>query len=125
MNKNDQRWLKAMNAGEILGCHQRPERSFFIHNYQFPVCARCTGVLLSAVVAFFLFFCKKIPVTLCLALSSVMLVDWSLQYFQILESTNKRRFVTGFVGGLGYSTLHLYFYRFVFQKIKELGIKTN
>ena len=121
MTRADKRWLKAMKVGELLGCHQMPERSFFIHHYQFPVCARCTGVLLSAVVALVLFFQKKIPVSLCLALSSVMLVDWSLQYLEILESTNARRLLTGFIGGLGYSTLHLYFYQFVFQKIKELG----
>lgn len=31
-------------------CHQRPERSFFWGTHQFPVCARCTGLYLSAVV---------------------------------------------------------------------------
>ena len=30
-------------------CHQRPERSFFWGVHQFPVCARCTGIYLSAV----------------------------------------------------------------------------
>jgi uncharacterized membrane protein len=29
-------------------CHQRPERSFFWGAHQFPVCARCTGLYLSA-----------------------------------------------------------------------------
>src|SRR5689334_6735509 len=32
-----------------LICHQRPERSFFWGTHQFPVCARCTGIYLSAV----------------------------------------------------------------------------
>jgi len=31
-----------------LFCHQRPERSFFLDGHQFPVCARCTGLYLSA-----------------------------------------------------------------------------
>jgi uncharacterized membrane protein len=31
-----------------LICHQRPERSFFWGPHQFPVCARCTGLYLSA-----------------------------------------------------------------------------
>jgi len=31
-----------------LICHQRPERSFFLDGHQLPVCARCTGVYLSA-----------------------------------------------------------------------------
>ncbi|MCB7430270.1 DUF2085 domain-containing protein, partial [Erysipelatoclostridium ramosum] len=25
-------------------CHQKAERSFFIHGYQCPVCARCSGL---------------------------------------------------------------------------------
>jgi len=34
-------------AGGLI-CHQRPERSFFLNGHQFPVCARCTGLYLSA-----------------------------------------------------------------------------
>lgn len=33
-----------------LICHQRPERSFFLAGHQLPVCARCTGLYLSAAV---------------------------------------------------------------------------
>jgi uncharacterized membrane protein len=29
-------------------CHQRPERSFHTHGIQWPVCARCSGLYLSA-----------------------------------------------------------------------------
>ena len=35
-----------MRAGAATGCHQLPERSFFFRQYQFPVCARCCGVLI-------------------------------------------------------------------------------
>jgi len=34
-------------AGSVL-CHQLPERSFFLDGHQLPVCARCTGLYLSA-----------------------------------------------------------------------------
>jgi uncharacterized membrane protein len=34
-------------AGGLV-CHQRPERSFHIHGRQLAVCARCTGLYLSA-----------------------------------------------------------------------------
>jgi uncharacterized membrane protein len=36
-------------VGSVI-CHQRPERSFFIDGHQLPVCARCTGLYVSAVV---------------------------------------------------------------------------
>ena len=34
-------------VGRVI-CHQRPERSFFLDGDQFPVCARCTGLYVSA-----------------------------------------------------------------------------
>jgi uncharacterized membrane protein len=34
-------------VGSVI-CHQRPERSFFLDGHQLPVCARCTGLYLSA-----------------------------------------------------------------------------
>ena len=36
-------------AGGLI-CHQKPERSFFWDGHQFPVCARCTGIYLSAAI---------------------------------------------------------------------------
>ncbi len=117
---NDKQWIRLMELGEMLGCHQMPERSFFIKGFQFPVCARCTGVILSAIIATIIFFKKRLPIGLCLSMSSVMLLDWGMQYLKIKESTNSRRLITGLIGGFGYSTLHLYFYSFVYKKIKEL-----
>lgn len=35
------------SIGSLI-CHQRPERSFFVAGQQLPVCARCTGLYLSA-----------------------------------------------------------------------------
>ena len=119
MMTNYKRWIKLMELSETLGCHQMPERSFFLKGYQFPVCARCTGVIISSIIATILFIKKKMPIKLCVFLSSIMLADWSLQYFKIKESTNTRRLITGLIGGFGYSTLHLYFYSFLFKKIKE------
>jgi uncharacterized membrane protein len=38
-------WEKARIIGYAL-CHQLPQRSFFIHEHQTPLCARCTGMYL-------------------------------------------------------------------------------
>ena len=40
-------------AGGLV-CHQRPERSFHIHGRQLAVCARCTGLYMSALAGGFL-----------------------------------------------------------------------
>lgn len=114
---NDEKWIRIMKAGERLGCHQMPERSFSFRGYQFPVCARCTGVLLSGAAACFLFFKKKLPVKLCIAFSGVMFMDWLAQFLKIKESTNFRRFLTGLFGGFGYTTLHLYLYWYLIKKL--------
>jgi uncharacterized membrane protein len=36
-------------AGGVV-CHQRPERSFVIAGHTLPVCARCTGLYISALI---------------------------------------------------------------------------
>lgn len=48
-------WLKLMKMGARLGCHQRPDRSFFYKGYQFPVCARCTGLFVGYFVGIAIF----------------------------------------------------------------------
>lgn len=108
-----------MELGGRLGCHQMPERSFFIKGYQFPVCARCTGVIVSSVLALIVFLKKKLPIKWCIAMSGVMLLDWGLQRLEIKESTNKRRLVTGLIGGFGYATLHYRFCAFLVSRLRR------
>lgn len=52
-------WVKSMHIGASTGCHQMPERSFFFKKYQFPVCARCCGVLCGEILAVVLMLNKK------------------------------------------------------------------
>ncbi|MDK2808553.1 MAG: hypothetical protein PWP24_1289 [Clostridiales bacterium] len=107
-NKKTECWVKWMEWGQRLGCHQKPERSFFLKGYQMPVCARCTGVFFGYLAAFILlpFLNKKEKQKRMIVLlgSSIMLMDWSVQALHIKESTNKRRVVTGFFGGIGIMT---------------------
>lgn len=105
------RWLALMRTGKFLGCHQLPERSFFFRGYQFPVCARCTGVLIAAVIVIPLFFVYKLDIRYALLLSGIMFLDWLIQRLGIRPSTNRRRLITGFLGGFGWTYIHLYFYQ--------------
>ena len=113
VSKVDSRWQKWMRFGRRLGCHQIPERSFFIKGYQFPVCARCTGVLLSSIAACVMFFHYSLEWRWCVGLCFVMFLDWFIQWVGIRESNNIRRLVTGLVGGYGCMTLQLYLYRMI------------
>lgn len=92
-------------ARRYLGCHRRPDRSFFFRGRQFPLCARCTGVVVgeAAATAAFRFFTP--PTSLLLAFCGVMLLDWSVQFIGIRESTNFRRLVTGSLCGYAWGTL--------------------
>jgi uncharacterized membrane protein len=93
-------WIKLMEfADRRWGCHQMPERSFFFAGYQFPICARCTGVLVGYILSIFLF--SHITFLLCIGISSIMLLDWGIQYLAIVQSTNIRRLITGICGGVG------------------------
>lgn len=118
---DEKRWIKWMEWGSKLGCHQMPERSFFYKGFQFPVCARCTGVLLSTVPAVIVFCVKKLSVKVCALLSSVMFLDWVVQFLEIRESTNIRRLITGLIGGFGVTTLHLHVYRSVARGIRRVA----
>ena len=84
------------------GCHQIAERSFFIGGYQFPVCARCTGMILGYISAIVLWFLVK-PVWMVVFLVFPMLADGFTQYWGWRESNNLLRMVTG--GLFGYALL--------------------
>jgi uncharacterized membrane protein len=106
--------------GNHSGCHQLPERSFFYKGKQFPVCARCTGVFLGYLSAFlFLAFRKILPTKIAIAFLSCMGIDWALQETGIKKSTNLRRLITGFAGGLGLCSLYFRGIRRLIQFIKN------
>ncbi|MHB8129786.1 MAG: DUF2085 domain-containing protein [Mobilitalea sp.] len=118
--KSDQCWLSWMKFGEKTGCHQRPNRSFFIKGYQMPVCARCTGVILGYLIAIPTFFLFGFSKVLSVGGSLVLLVDWLLQAMGVRKSTNKRRLLSGVLGGYGIMSLQLYIIKQVVKWIVHL-----
>lgn len=101
-------WKKLMHIGEYTGCHQLPERSFYIQSYQFPVCARCTGVLIGYILSIPCFFILGFIYQLTFIGILIMFLDWSIQYLKILQSTNFRRLLTGILGGYGIMSIQLF-----------------
>lgn len=106
MDRKTEIWLKAMKAGELCGCHQRADRSFFIKGWQFPVCARCTGVIIGQAAGTAVCLRKKIPLYISAICCEITMLDWSLQQAEIKQSTNFRRLVTGILGGFGSTAVY-------------------
>ena len=84
-------------------CHQKPERSFFIKNYQFPFCARCTGIIIGVIVGFV--FSQLIIIEnfyLMIILWIPMIIDGFVQKYSSYLSNNNKRVITGLIFGFGY-----------------------
>jgi uncharacterized membrane protein len=91
----------------FCGCHCRPDRSFFYKGRQFPVCARCTGVLLGYPLGvLWLGFFGRWHIAICLLACLPVVIDGIGQRKGKWESTNIRRLITGLL--LGFSTIHIF-----------------
>lgn len=108
-DRNIKIWMALMRFGARMGCHQMPERSFFFKGYQFPVCARCTGIFIGELAAVIFLICG-VRISFILSLVSVipLAIDGGLQYINIFKSNNIRRIITGLIAGFGLT--YTYFY---------------
>lgn len=107
------------DLGDHSGCHQMPERSFFWKGRQFPVCARCTGVVIGQFFALILGFFKNVPTAFSIICLSIMGFDWGIQEFNIKESNNIRRLITGFLGGFGLFSIYINAFKKILSLIKK------
>ncbi len=87
---------------KFTGCHQIPERSFFFHTYQFPICSRCTGIIVGYLISLILLPLKIVfPIWLCAVFCLLMVIDGGIQLILFVMSNNSRRFITGILFGIG------------------------
>lgn len=90
--------IKKLN---IVICHRIPERSFFFCGKQFPVCARCTGLMVGCLFyPLFIFDLLVIPLIFVLLLHIPMLIDGFTQFIYKRESNNYLRLITGLMAGI-------------------------
>lgn len=82
-----------------------PERSFFAFGYQFPVCARCTGIMAGELFSMPLFILFKQSIIASILLTVPMAVDGIMQYKTDYISNNFKRVVTGFLFGYGFFSI--------------------
>lgn len=105
MNIKDETWIRSMElCAKYCSCHQKPERSFFIHGYQFPLCARCTGIAIGHIIAFLIvpFHTFKYSISLLLF---PLAIDGTMQYFTPYESNNCKRMITGILYGFAFTSI--------------------
>ncbi len=110
------RWKKTMSIfKKIFHCHQLPNRSFHIKNFQLPLCARCTGLFLG------MFFLAPIISIFTLgrfyisfSFIVIMIFDGVLQFTTSYESNNPKRLITGLGAGYGVTSLIIQLFCFIF-----------
>ena len=99
----------------FCGCHQRPERSFFVKGYQMPVCARCEGELKGILAALIAVWFLRPPYWLMAVMMVPMAADGLIQGLTKYESTNLRRLITGILFGFGITMFVIMFLISVFK----------
>jgi uncharacterized membrane protein len=77
----------------VWKCHQLPDRSFFVHGRQIPLCARCLGILLGPL--FLPVYQIVADWRLSLLLIGLFFFDGTTQLFGFRTSNNKLRLLTG------------------------------
>lgn len=103
-------------------CHRMPERSFHFHGKQFPLCARCTGILIGYVIGLLILVTYgKLSLLLSFILIIPMIIDGTGQLFIKWESTNIRRLITGMMGGISIDFIIINFTMFFINFGREFG----
>ena len=114
--------LKAVNIWlrQSHFCHSIPDRCFTYNNRCLPICARCTGILIGGVVSLLIFniFNIHLGYQISFILAIPLIIDGGLQYLNYTPSKNNRRFVTGFLFGVGsiifsWNIAHFILYQFI------------
>lgn len=119
-HENEKRPICAVALSYEAWCVGRlsptPRQKLLFHGWQFPVCARCTGVLAGQLIGFPLAVKKNISALTAVLCCETTMLDWLLQYTGVKKSTNKRRLITGLLGGFGLAVAYVGIIRFVIKR---------
>lgn len=105
----------------IFGCHSRNDRSFFIKNKKFPICARCTGELIGIIFSPFIYTFFKTSIFINLLLMLPLILDGFIQLFTKYESNNFKRLVTGILFGFALTNIFIVSVRLTYSLGQKIG----
>lgn len=99
------------NLGKLPLCNLKEDTTFHIGNFCFPLCYRCTAIIICASCGNYLL--QKYLISWQIFLIGLILIlpcviDGILQYNFRIKSTNKRRIITGMFAGFGASIVYKY-----------------
>ncbi len=106
----------------LLGCHCRPNRSFFIKGIQMPVCVRCEGQIAGFAAAIISIYFGTLPVIFLILLLLPLICDGLIQARTSYESNNWTRLITGILFGYALTSLILLSMIATFQWGYNLGL---
>jgi len=91
-------------VARYMGCHQRSDRSYFFAGRQFPICARCLGLLIGLPLS----VVCRINLAAAIVCLFPLLLDGGTQVLRLRESFNWLRLFTGVVFSLGVGRLFVF-----------------
>lgn len=104
-------------------CHQMPSRSFFIAGHQFPLCYRCTGLLIGNLIfisAVYWYIMPRLRVAIVLSLP--MLIDLLFQNLILWSGINILRLISGICFGVGFPSMIIIVLSLIFNKFKVIKV---
>ena len=109
--------------GKMPLCNLKVERGFYIGSFCFPLCVRCTAIIIGILVPVIInIFTRKKQKARILYLWFIFiipcLIDGLLQYLFFIESTNIRRLIFGLLSGIGIGKILLFFKDYLYKLLK-------
>ncbi|MBQ3220222.1 MAG: DUF2085 domain-containing protein [Clostridia bacterium] len=102
--------------GVLPLCNLNAKRGFFIGSFCFPLCTRCTALIVGFLLTFIIGSKLRVKGSVILLFVGVFctipcLIDGLLQYLYNIESTNFRRITLGLLGGFGIGNIAFFIIR--------------
>lgn len=100
----------------FFGCHQKPDRSFFINGNKMAICKRCFGIALGVYIFIPIFYLFDLKVYVLALLILPLLIDGFSQLFTSYRSNTFKRIATGIM----FSGFISFLYGYILYKIVVL-----